>query len=258
MLALMLILPLALVALVASDSSDDGGTNSGDDFVEGDQFETETDRIDTGAGNDTVFAGFGEDLVFTGEGDDRAFGEEGTDFLFGGAGDDFLRGGSEDDILFSGGGEDTLFGDVGDDVLQTTDSFDDAALDGNVNDPDAIEAVLTNPDLSFETGEADEANGGVGNDLLLFGGNDTVSGGPGDDLFATGIWVEPGNPATITDFEADEIIAFETDAATAPTVQFEEDTDGNVVLTAGGEVVVNLPGVTIADLSEDNLTVVVS
>ena len=255
MLILMTLLPLALIGLIASGSDDDDPSETGGEFIAGDQNLEESDDIQTGDGNDTIYAGFGSDLVASGAGDDRVFGEGDGDLILGQEGDDFLRGGPDDDIIYPGKGMDTVFGDVGDDVIQTTDSFDDAAVD--ITDLDALSELLINPDLSFEMAEADVANGGVGNDFLLFGGNDTVSGGQGDDIFATGIWTDPDNPATITDFEADEVIAYETTAEIAPTVQFEEDDDGNVVLTAAGETVVFVQGVAFADLSPDNLVVFV-
>ena len=240
----LLLLPLTLA--IAAFNDDDDNTFFGDQTLEG---TSGNDAIATSAGDDQIFGGAGDDLLGSGAGDDRAFGAEGDDIVIGQSGDDFLRGGSDDDFLVGGAGEDTLLGDTGNDTIQLIDTFDDADLDGKFDDIGALAAVALDVDLSNETGEADEGNGGFGADFLLFGSNDIVTGGDGNDEFATGFWVNPGEPATVTDFEpGQDVLLFEYDGNTEPTPAFVDTPEGTA-LTIDGQVVLVLENVNPVDVS---------
>lgn len=99
----------------------------GDDTLYSDIFSTISNRMDGGAGddsitgtggNDTIFgrsgndsisSGGGNDRVYGGDGDDTLLGGEGRDYLYAGAGADHLIGGDDRrDILLGGSGADTF------------------------------------------------------------------------------------------------------------------------------------------------------
>ena len=89
-------------------------------------FETASNMIMAGAGDDVVDAGKGDDTVHGGDGndslaggldDDVLYGEAGDDVLFGGTGEDYLDGGDGDDLLYGGRGDDILRGGPGQDRM---------------------------------------------------------------------------------------------------------------------------------------------
>jgi Ca2+-binding RTX toxin-like protein len=112
-------------------------------------------RINAGAGNDTVHAGYGADYVTGGGGDDLIYGwgvlaesnayrdayardSDGADTLLGGLGDDTLLGGGGRDLLQGGAGNDLLEGGVGADTLTGgagADHFVFGALDSRAKLP---------------------------------------------------------------------------------------------------------------------------
>jgi Ca2+-binding RTX toxin-like protein len=71
---------------------------SGNDFLAGDG---QANRIDAGAGNDTVQAGGGNDIVLGGDGNDSITGGPGADDISPGAGFDTIRYGAAADSLFA-------------------------------------------------------------------------------------------------------------------------------------------------------------
>lgn len=97
---------------VAGDDSASGG--SGDDTVNGG---AGNDQIAGGVGDDSVVGGLGNDQGNGGDGADDLFGNEGADTLNGGQGNDDLRGGAGSDDLFGGAGGDTITGGAGADDL---------------------------------------------------------------------------------------------------------------------------------------------
>lgn len=105
--------------VIGTDGSEVLGGSAGDDLIEahggndqiygGHEPGGETglnDRIDAGAGDDTVFAAAGNDSIHGGEGDDLIFNGAGADSVWGGEGDDTLWGGPGDDIFTGGDGSD--------------------------------------------------------------------------------------------------------------------------------------------------------
>ena len=206
------------VRWVLSHQADDTRGTAGDDWIaalEGD------DRIDAGAGDDTVHAGRDEDTVSGAEGDDALWGDGGDDLLRGGEGNDTLHGGHQDDTLLGGAGDDRLDGGFGDDVLVGGAGADTFVATGPSTDPqfpwvngtDTVEDFTRGEDRidlsqlasieSFEdlhiTADGSTAvidlTGVQGGTLRLenvsvddldasdfiFHGQDTVSGGEGDD-----------------------------------------------------------------------------
>jgi Ca2+-binding RTX toxin-like protein len=153
--------------------------------------------IKSGEGNDTVNGGSGREIVFAGGGDDSINGGGGSDQVFGGDGNDTIDGGSSADYLYGDLDDDVITGGSGNDVL-AGDSEDTLVFSGQP---------------PFDIIGNDNLNGGDGNDWLLGGtrvafggstpfftdnGQDTFTGGPGNDIIDKG-----GNDDTVTDEDAD-------------------------------------------------------
>lgn len=98
-----------------------GGTTAllggGNDLFDTSYFNSGSDFVDGGAGNDRIWTGAGNDVLAGGAGNDRLYGERGNDLLDGGAGRDTLYGGSGNDILQGGAGRDNLYGGFGSDTF---------------------------------------------------------------------------------------------------------------------------------------------
>lgn len=106
---------------------------------------SESFRITTGSGNDTLTTGNGADYLRGGDGNDRLDGAGGADRLVGGNGSDELQGGRGTDILTGGKGADLfIFRNVaeastgaGDDLIRDfksgTDLIDLSGIDADVN-----------------------------------------------------------------------------------------------------------------------------
>lgn len=224
-----------------------------DDTAQGGQSESEEIAIDQGD-NDLLYGSEGDDDLAGGEGDDILLGDEGEDTLDGGAGGDMLIGGPDDDLLLGSGGEDVLFGGDGTDTLIGNSGSD--YIDGSSTmDIDALVASLataeTSADLNFvfDAGSADTDDGDVlegrgGDDFMIMGSADSVSGGDGQDLFAGGQWIRPGEPAIIEDYVAgDDVITYSFTGATPPTLSTALDgATGDVTVFADGQEVIVVLG----------------
>ncbi|WP_306154423.1 calcium-binding protein [Roseovarius sp. MMSF_3281] len=264
------------------DDDDDGGTNSpqtpgedtgddtqgtdGDDLLQG-AMDDDTleggagddrligmggdDEVSGDAGNDHVSGDDGDDILAGGEGDDGIYGGSGSDIALGGAGDDDIWGGSNADLLVGGEGADTMSGSTGDDLLIGTQT---ALQDGSVEDfkaglaegETAPEALLTSLALSGTGADADagdEMNGGLGDDVMLVGSEDTASSGDGNDFFLMGDWIQAGRAAEIADYDPDsDQIAFGFNTDEAPELTVSDDDEGNAVISADGEVLATVTG----------------
>ncbi|MCE5973306.1 calcium-binding protein [Sinirhodobacter sp. WL0062] len=183
------------------------------------------DRLDGGAGDDVLMGGFGDDRLAGAEGADRLIGGPGQDLLLGGAGDDALEGCDGDDVLIGGAGLDEMFGGAGNDLLDGRDA------------------------------ETDYLNGGTGQDRLLAGSGDWVSGNEEGDLFALGDWIDPENPAVLADFEPglDRIALLRDpeDDEAALRIEPSQDTPGAVAIYLGARrlaEVLNAEGLSPEDI----------
>lgn len=156
----------------------------GADLIDG---SSEDEEINAGNGADTVNAGSGDDLVNGGDGADRLFGDNGLDTLVGGAGSDFMNGRAGDDYLIGEAGEDTMRGGIGDDVLF------------GYHDASSLEMFARNDEA-----DPDRIYGNEGDDIIIAGTGDTVTGGEGNDWFTVGSWVDPTDPVHIEDYAAGE------------------------------------------------------
>ncbi|HAD04554.1 MAG TPA: hypothetical protein DCF93_08000 [Desulfuromonas sp.] len=150
------------------------------------------ERIDAGAGNDTVSGSAGHDLIVGGLG---------VDTLRGGSGDDtFLVEGNDSayDSFEGGAGIDAIVGGAGDDVIrvhlfsgeQTVESIDGGggvnSVAGNAanNTIDLSGTTLFNIERIDAGAGNDTVSGSAGHDLIVGGlGVDTLRGGSGDDTY---------------------------------------------------------------------------
>lgn len=220
---------------------------SGDDEIDGDAEDNTilgkngNDDLDGLAGNDRVFGDGGQDTVDGGEGDDKVFGGNGQDLVLGGEGDDFIRGGRDGDVLVDTSGADTIFGDTGNDLIVSSGNLDPATE----ND---LAAVLSQPmDFTQDADtEGDVVHAGTGDDTVIFGVNDTVTGGTGEDTFMALSWLEGEAAATITDFDPDEDnLVYSYDASqTEPvmTLALQDNGDGtsDALISANGHLVLRV------------------
>ena len=199
-------------------SGDDGGFGgTGDDLIEGGPGR---DLVAGGRGNDVLYAGAiatvaadlsanstlgsggGGDLLSGGDGDDAIFGDAGANLIEGGAGRDRIFGGAGDDWIGSDvsmlaglydvnsvytfwytGLVDRLWGQGGPQTFTLTPASSFGAPGGARigNTP------IGGTSLFNTVGEADEIDGGAGNDTIFAGGgDDVVFGGGGNDYIHTG------------------------------------------------------------------------
>jgi len=171
-------------------------TGDGDIFEE--EFESDNDIINGGAGDDTISGGVGSDILRGGDGNDTVFGGDGDDNLNGGAGDDTLNGGAGNDFFVGITGTDVISGGDGNDTnsfqgvpagVTATLAADGSgtATYGSVSETfTGIENLTgsSNDDVLTVQGTVDSVIRGLeGNDLLIGGdGNDTLFGNEGDDV----------------------------------------------------------------------------
>jgi Ca2+-binding RTX toxin-like protein len=196
-------------------------TFDGDDRIEVDPSLTQPVFVCGGAGNDTILGGPGGDRLVGGEGSDMILGNDGADLiggnvapfgllpclddvpdspagdrLEGGKGNDVLAGSAGADTMLGGPGNDSLLGFEGDDSLDGGSGNDDLAGQGG---DDSLYGGDSTPQ---EAGGDDLIAGGVGSDSEIGGdgddelgtnyfvdgivstdvGDDTMDGGPGNDL----------------------------------------------------------------------------
>lgn len=174
-------------------------------------------RIETGAGDDTLLGGRGNDVLVSGAGDDRLSGGAGNDTLSGGAGTDTLVGGAGNDVYLLEGGERLSEAPGG--GFDAIGTIVDYRLPLNVEALTLFGAAITgwgNGTRNWLTGNeqanvlygfaggdamaglagADTLIGGRGNDLLEGGfGRDRLTGGAGDDRLVGGVqgdWLTGG------------------------------------------------------------------
>ncbi len=241
-------------------SDTDGGTDtgggadidsfigaSGDDEIEGDD-ENNTilgkngdDILDGRGGDDRVFGDGGNDSVDGGEGDDAVFGGNGQDLVLGGEGNDLLRGGRDTDFLVDTDGADTIFGDTGDDLIVSSGNLDPAT------DNDLAAVLLQPMDFTQDADtEGDVVHAGTGDDTVIFGVGDTVTGGSGTDTFMALSWLEGQPAATITDFNPNEdnlIYSYhESEAEPVMSLSMVENDDGtsDALISANGQLVLRV------------------
>ena len=221
---------------IVEDTETEGGTNDNGSETSVSFFGLSgNDDVDGGDGNDTLYGGGGDDTLTGGSGNDGLDGEDGNDsldggadldvlqggygndLLLGGARDDFLQGESNDDTLNGGTGNDGLHGGNGADTLnggRGNDLLNGASLD--IDDKRLEEWLddFNSGQLTTSLGDehsaivddyiGDHLDGGEGEDTLIGGAFDVLTGGDGADEFVAGDWSTSGYAATVTDFDTSE------------------------------------------------------
>lgn len=146
------------------------------------------------ANSNVLWGGDGNDTLDGGEGADTLEGGNQDDILYGGAGQDYLESGVGNDTLIGGAAADTLAGGLGNDLYVLVDPADlilEAPASGNdtvitMSDlvmPSHIEVLLVGEsasnlylvgrdldDIMIGNGLGHRFEGGVGNDVILAGG----------------------------------------------------------------------------------------
>jgi len=162
-----------------TDAPDEMADNSTDNSPDTPDVTAE-DADDTTEDTETVIDGTSDDdLIYGGDGDYSMFGGDGDDQLHGGDGSTILNGEAGDDRLYAGDGfigvsTNILNGGGGDDTL-------------------------------YGSNEAENTlNGGDGNDEIHLRGQDTATGGAGEDVFLHSTEYGNGMQSMITDYDAAE------------------------------------------------------
>jgi len=153
-----------------------------------------------GAGDDTLTAGEGFAALLGGDGEDVIAGQEagvglwadgglGNDTILGSGGDDVLFGGAhaladaaaqDADAIDGGAGDDRIAGGFGADTLSGGDGDDIINHNGRVEE----EIHWERHDFAWHIdNDADQLDGGNGNDTLVLDRADSASGGEGMDTF---------------------------------------------------------------------------
>ena len=205
-----------------------------------------------------VQAGAGADTIHGLGGNDQLLGENGNDRVFGGAGADMLLGGRGNDKLDGGGGNDTIGGEAGNDKLFGKAGAD--RLDGAAGN-DQIHGGRGNDRLLGDNG-ADKLFGEAGNDTIYGGaGADTLNGGAGNDKLYGGAQADRFD--FVGNFGDDTIFGFHTGgthekislAGVAAITSFKDlvnhhlgDVAGDAVIDDGHGNTITLHGVAAADL----------
>ena len=231
------------------DGDDSIGGGAGADLLYGREG---SDILEGGEGNDSLYGGGGVDVMLGGAGDDGLNSSLGQDFLAGGDGNDSLHGGYGGDALSGGDGADTLDGGEGDDVVTGgsifyPEGFSSQDIQDLARNGDDIRFVGDDGMTVYDDKETDDVRGGNGNDTLIGGAGDILTGGEGEDIFVTGDWLEAGESAEISDFATeDDSIVYrydETGEEPVMTVATVDNGDGtmDVTLMADGETVLTIP-----------------
>ncbi|MDE4131651.1 type I secretion protein [Phaeobacter sp. QD34_3] len=208
------------------------------------------DSLEGRIGGDRLFGDDGMDTLFGGDGNDSVFGGDGDDFLNGGRGDDLIRGGADHDVLIDRLGSDTMNGDLGQDLIISSGQLPPGLLQaqlqasGPENGPQDLLRQLGTDMTDDPDRNGDSVDGGQGDDTLLFGVDDTVTGGDGADRFITGSWLEGQDAATITDFQLGEdqlVYTYDPAAGGEPELTVENAANGS----GGSDAIVYADGVEV-------------
>ncbi len=167
-------------------SSDIGGT-ADDDVICGNRL---GNKINAGAGNDTVYGGAGDDLIEGGDGNDILYAESGNS--------DELQGGAGDDTLYGGDGGNTFFiEDAGDDTFIGGTGGKDYLWCGRV-DPDVKDdPYVVDDDMTIDLSKGTFTHSTYGTDkfknienIHCGTGDDTITGDDGDNFLSGGFGVD--------------------------------------------------------------------
>ena len=139
------------------------------------------DHVNAGSGDDTMRGGLDNDTMLGGSGSDRLFGDAGDDTLDGQGSSDTLDGGAGDDVLKwqVGKGSDVMNNSDGSARVEASGSADADSLSVTRTSGNRPKLVVTDGTdivtISKKVGRTD-VNGGDGNDTMLVGSLEDVSG----------------------------------------------------------------------------------
>lgn len=184
----------------------------------------------------------GDDLILGTDSAEALTGGRGGDWLLGLDGDDTLSGGAGGDVILPGDGADVVQSGTGNDFVEAANIVDEAALRASAATATDIFGISFAYDLPATSDAGDVIDLGDGDDTVVAGSDDTVTGGPGDDEFALGDWIEGDAPVEIADFDAaEDIITFVYDRdGDAPelSVKRNETTGVTTILADGRSIAV--------------------
>lgn len=230
---------LALFLLVGASLAGMVGLSAGDIDIAGGAVDDD-DVMDGTDGQDTFSGGSGSDLLIGRGGDDALSGGAGTDWLLGLKGDDLLAGGAGADVLIGGAGVDTLIGGAGDDFIEAANVVDETTLVASLDGLENLGDIAFGYALPGPSDTGDTVDLGPGDDTVVAGSDDSVTGGEGSDEFALGDWIEGDRPVVIEDFDlAEDLISFvHADDQPTPDMTLEADRQtGMTTIKADGHAV---------------------
>ncbi|MFN3210937.1 MAG: calcium-binding protein [Roseovarius sp.] len=183
-----------------------------------------------------------DDLLVGGDGADLLDGGAGGDWIIGLDGHDTLTGGTGGDVIIPGAGQDQIAAGDGNDFVEAANVVDEDALRQSSATADDIFGVDFAYALPAPSDAADTLDLGPGDDTVVAGARDILTGGTGADEFALGDWIGAGGPAEITDFNAaEDIITFVYDRdGDVPELSIEHDeaTGVTTILADGRSIAV--------------------
>ncbi len=204
------------------------------DLPEVDQEPTDTDTAGKEKAEDGLLLGTDNAEALTGG--------SGGDWLIGLDGADTLLGGVGGDVIIPGDGTDAVLSGDGNDFVEAANIVDEQALRASAATATDIFGVTFDYDLPAKSDAGDDIDLGEGDDTVVAGSDDTVAGGPGNDEFALGNWIDGGAPVEIADFDAaEDIITFVYDRdGDAPELSVErnETTGVTTILSDGRSIAV--------------------
>jgi len=157
------------------------------------------------AGNDLMIGTAADNYMHGLAGNDTLMGMDGNDTLDGGTGNDSLAGGVGYDVLYGGAGNDTLDGGAGTDSADySTDATGPVTINltqGTASGAGVGTDNLVSIENVYGSSYADTLTGDANpNTFFCRGGNDTMTGGAGSDVFHSEYGKYNTSVDTITDF----------------------------------------------------------
>ena len=184
----------------------------------------EQDTLIGNSSNNTFYGGKGDDTLIGGDGNDTLYGGGGNDTFDGGAGDDIMDGGtySNSDTVNYKSASNGLTVDLHITGSQNTIG---AGNDTLININSLIGSNYNDTLIGFDSNNHNYLNGGLG--------NDTLTGGLGQDFFVMNTALGANNVDTITDFSTSDYIQLGTNLfrGTADSTRF-----GNIIFKYGSFV----------------------
>jgi Ca2+-binding RTX toxin-like protein len=126
------------------------------------------DNVITGSGNDTILGSIGPNVIYAGAGNDAVDGGPSSDVIHGGDDNDWLGGGSAGDVILGEDGADTLQGGLGADTISGNTGVDKVTYESEILPVSVSLGDVANDGLA---GEGDN----VGSDI------ENITGGAGKD-----------------------------------------------------------------------------